>query len=205
MTCYIVGAGEFYGELCPVSGDLVIAADGGFDTLAKLGIKPNILIGDMDSIGDKAERSGIGFIRHPVEKDETDSYLAYREGLRLGYRDFRLYGGVGGRPDHTFANYSLLLGAKNDGCNITLIDKNFEIFVIKNEEVTLIGKEGATFSVFAFGGDAEGVTVAGAKYTCTDALLSESFPLGVSNSFLRGDVRISVTRGALLIMKETRE
>ncbi|MBR2432244.1 MAG: thiamine diphosphokinase, partial [Clostridia bacterium] len=77
-TCYIVGAGEFYGEFTPDSDDLVIAADGGYDSLLNRGIRPDVLIGDLDSI--KEMPNGIELIRHPVKKDETDMHLAYLEG-----------------------------------------------------------------------------------------------------------------------------
>lgn len=201
MTCYIVGAGDFFGEISPNPDDIVIAADGGYDTLKRIGVKPNLLIGDMDSIlTDQAD--GIEKILHPVEKDETDSYLAYLEGVKRGYRHFRLYGGVGGRPDHTFANYSLLLGAKLDGCEMTLVDKNYEIFVIKDENVTLSSSEGLSLSVFAFGGDAHGVSISGAKYSADDITLKESFPLGVSNSFGEQEVHLGVKNGALLVMMQ---
>ena len=106
-TCYIVGAGEFYGELNLSDGDIVIAADGGYDTLRELGVTPDLLVGDMDSV--KAVPTDIEKLRVPVEKDETDTYLCYLEGVRRGYSNFVILGGVGGREDHTFANFSLLI------------------------------------------------------------------------------------------------
>ncbi|MBQ8529297.1 MAG: thiamine diphosphokinase [Clostridia bacterium] len=274
--CYIVGAGEFYGELAPKKGDLVIAADGGYDTLRELGIDCHLLLGDMDSRkaknestlpkvegasvcsatvegasvcsglsesksvcsvtdesasvcsglgesksvrsatvegasvcsasveshGCKVEENALCSLVFPVEKDETDTHLAYLEGAKRGYTAFRVYGGVGGREDHTFANYSLLLYAKNRGHSMTLVGDGYESFVIKNESVTLSGRLGATLSVFAFGGRASGVNILGAKYEARDVTLSPEFPLGVSNSFLRGEVKLSVKDGALLVMRE---
>ena len=244
--CYIVGAGEFYGELAPQEGDLVIAADGGYDTLRALGIDCHVLLGDMDSrevkkedlrlssrsvsvcsvtgegepvcsaTGEgesvysasgessdcKTEENAFCSLVFPVEKDETDTHLAYLEGAKRGYTSFRVYGGVGGREDHTFANYSLLLYAKNRGHSMTLVGDGYESFVIKNESVTLSGRPGATLSVFAFGGRASGVNILGAKYEAKDVTLSPEFPLGVSNSFLRGEVKLSVKDGALLVMRE---
>ena len=137
-----------------------------------------------------------------MEKDETDTHLAYLEGAKRGYTAFRVYGGVGGREDHTFANYSLLLYAKNRGHSMTLVGDGYESFVIKNESVTLSGRPGATLSVFAFGGSASGVNILGAKYEARDVTLHPEFPLGVSNSFLRGEVWLSVKDGALLVMRE---
>ena len=254
--CYIVGAGEFYGELAPKKGDLIIAADGGYDTLRELGIDCHLLLGDMDSRkaknesllpkvegasvcsvtgesasvcsglseskpvcsatvegvsvcsasveshGCKAEENALCSLVFPVEKDETDTHLAYLEGAKRGYTAFRVYGGVGGREDHTFANYSLLLYAKNRGHSMTLVGDGYESFVIKNESVTLSGRPGATLSVFAFGGSASGVNILGAKYEARNVTLSPEFPLGVSNSFLSGEVKLSVKDGALLVMRE---
>ena len=199
-TCYIVGAGDFFGEIKPDNTDLVIAADGGYDTLCRLGVRCDLLIGDMDSLSakdSKAER-----IVFPVEKDETDMFLAYLTGVEKGYTDFRIYGGVGGRIDHTFANFSLLIYAKNAKNNATLIADGYEIFAIKNEKITLSGEIHKTFSVFAFGGVASGVSIRQAKYEAEDATLSPDFPLGVSNSFTDKECEIEVRDGVLLVMRE---
>ena len=199
-TCYIVGAGEFFGEIKPDKTDLVIAADGGYDTLCRLGVKCDLLIGDMDSLSSKD--SGVERIVFPVEKDETDMFLAYMTGVERGYTNFRIYGGVGGRIDHTFANFSLLIYAKNAKNNATLIADGYEIFAIKNEKIALSGKHGGTFSVFAFGGAASGVSIHRAKYGVENATLSPDFPLGVSNSFTDGECEIEVRDGELLVMRE---
>ena len=197
--CYIVGAGEFYGAITPDEGDLVIAADGGVDTLNRLGIRCDLLLGDMDS---RVGSTNSETLTYPVKKDETDTHLAYLEGVRRGYTSFRVYGGVGGREDHTFANYSLLLYAKNRHHTMTLVGDGYESFVIKNESVTLSGRGGATLSVFAFGGEAVDVSIIGAMYEARGVTLSPEFPLGVSNSFLDGDVTLTVGDGALLVMRE---
>ena len=200
-TCVIFCAGGFSALAEPVTGSYVIAADGGYDALLKMGLTPDVLVGDFDSV--KAVPEGIECVRHPTEKDETDTYLAYRIGVERGFFTFRVFGGVGGRADHTFANYALLLGAKNEGKNITLVDKNAEITVIKNEKVLLFGDAGKTVSVFAIGGDAKGVTLRGLKYEAEGINLSCAFPLGVSNSFInQGISEISVEDGALLIYRE---
>ena len=240
--CYIVGAGDFYGNPKPDSSDFVIAADGGLLHLIALGIKPNVIIGDFDSLDfdvflsvldtffsdDGEVRTRVKkyreklretknlfllekifepckIITHPVEKDETDMHLAYEIGKSKGYTEFCFYGGVGGREDHTFANYCLLLKVKNDKNQAYLIGKNAESFVIKNEKIKIFGKDGEKVSVFAFGGEAHGVSVKGLKYEANNVTLGMDFPLGVSNSFGKlGVGEISVTSGALLIMKETK-
>ena len=78
MTCYIVGAGDFFGELSPGADDLVIAADGGYDALKRRGVRCDLLVGDMDSI--RECDSTADTLIYPVEKDDTDTALAYREG-----------------------------------------------------------------------------------------------------------------------------
>lgn len=199
--CYIVGASEIYGSFSPCEGDLVIAADGGLDRLREFGITPNLIIGDLDSIsGDLPE--GIELLRHPIEKDETDSYLAYLEGVRRGYKSFVLYGCTGGREDHTFANYSLLLHAKINGNDMLLVSDCAEWRVIKNERITLRGRQGATVSIFAFGSECKGVSIDGLYYTAKDITLTEDFPLGVSNSFTDKEASVEVLSGTLLIMTE---
>jgi thiamine pyrophosphokinase len=224
--CYIVGAGDFYGTLDPKPDDLVIAADGCYLALKNRDIRCDILLGDMDSLSElknqpssqikcadisiqrlncatadpQAQKPEI--MKFKVEKDETDTHLAYLEGARRGYTEFMIFGGTGGREDHTFANYSLLLYGKNAGHRITLVGKDREFFVIKNEIVTLSGTIGKGLSVFAFGSVAEGVSIQGAKYEACQVTLTPDFPLGVSNSFIGNEVTVSVARGALLIMKE---
>lgn len=199
--CYIVGAGELFGSFSPSEGDLVIAADGGYDNLLSLGITPHVIIGDLDSV--RADLpDGIELIRHKVEKDETDAHLAYLEGARRGYTEFELYGGTGGREDHTFANYSLLLYAKNEGNNVKLVSENMDICVIKNERREFFGREGATFSAFAIGGVCRGVTIDGLYYTAWDATLTPEFPLAVSNHFKDGVATVEVRQGTLLIMTQ---
>ena len=198
-TCYIVGAGDFFGSFSPSKDDLVIAADGGYDTLCRLKIRCDLLVGDMDSLhSTKSETEKIVF---PVEKDETDTFLSYLEGVRRGYTDFCIFGGVGGRIDHTFANLSLLIYAKNAGHTMKIVADGYRIFAIKNEKIKLSSTPKSHLSVFAFGGDASGVSIRGAKYEANDIVITPSFPLGVSNSFISDTCEIEVRDGTLLIMQ----
>ena len=199
-ACYIVGAGDFSSPFTPCDDDLVIAADGGYDHLERFGIRCDILLGDLDSIKSTPEK--IKTVRFPVRKDETDAYLAYREGAKLGYKIFYIYGGTGGREDHTFANYCLLLYIKEQGNSGFLISDKARVSVVKNESVTVMGASGKHLSVFPFGKDAQGVTIKGAEYECENITLKSDFPLAVSNIFKDFPVNIEVKDGALLIMEE---
>ncbi len=198
--CYIVGAGDFFGEIQKKDGDMLIAADGGYEKIKELGLVPDVLIGDFDSLSELPDN--IKTIRHPVQKDETDMFLAYKMGAEIGYDRFALYGGVGGREDHTFANYCLLLKAKNENKHAVLFGNRTKVYIIKNEKIELFGDEGKTISVFPFGKDAEGVYIKGLKYEAENITLCSDFPLGVSNSFTKNKACISVEKGALLIIEE---
>jgi thiamine pyrophosphokinase len=205
-ACHLVGAGEFFGPLRISDGDLIVAADGGLDSLQACGIKPDALVGDMDSLSKKSTVPDIEIIRHPVEKDETDMFLAYEYGREKGYKKFFIYGGTGGRQDHTFANYCLLLMAKRQGNEAILVGDGVEIFAMENDKAEIFGSEGSSVSIFAFGvSEARGVYIKGLKYEAENITLSADFPLGVSNSFTAlGRGEISVDDGALLVMKENK-
>ena len=223
-----------YGEITPRENDLVIAADGGLDHLLSRGIVPDVIVGDFDSVAKHEcvandtvlsyvtayDRDGVSFgkseckigekkveiVKYPVEKDETDAYLAYLIGASLGYSDFALYGGVGGREDHTLANICLLLRIKNEKNNATLYGNGVKFFVLKNEKAKIFGRAGATVSVFALDGDAKGVSIRGLKYEASSVRLETARPLGVSNSFLSsGEGEIEVENGALLVAIYFRE
>ena len=200
MKCYIVGAGDFYGEFNPDKDDLVIAADGGYDSLIQHGVRCDLLIGDLDSI--KNSPDDIECIKHPVEKDDTDSFLAYREGAKRGYTEFLLFGGTGGRLDHTYSNLALLHYARLNGHRMTVVGEKERIVLIHNESLSFRLPNEKHVSIFAVGGRASGVTISGLKYSLSDAELSVEFPLATSNLSLGKEATVSVENGTLLIMME---
>ena len=197
--CYIVGAGDFAYPFIPKKEELVIAADGGYDTLTNHGIRCDVLVGDLDSVKDVP--SDIKILKYKREKDETDIALAISYGASLGYTEFRIYGATGGRQDHTFANYSLLFDAKRQGFNAKIVSEGTLISAIFEESVKIYGQNGGIFSVFAFGRKAGGVSISGAKYSLENAEIDPFFPLGISNEFKDAEVEISVSEGALLLMQ----
>lgn len=196
--CYIVGAGEL--PLLYISGknSLVIAADGGLEGLK--GIQPDIIVGDFDSLGYVPDSSKTVVL--PVEKDVTDMKYAVDLGTEKGYTTFVLYGGTGGRPDHTFANYALLCELAEKGKRGYLIGDGFITTAVANSLFKLPLKNEGTVSVFAAGDRAEGVTIKGLKYPLSDHNLAFSTPLGVSNSFIGEPAEVSVKTGAVIIMWE---
>lgn len=199
-ACIIFCAGEFDALAEPIQpDDFIIAADGGLRHLEALGIQPDEILGDFDSLGYTPADSRV----YPVRKDDTDAMLAIRRGLSLGYRSFLLYGGMDGpRPDHTLANYQALQFLASRGAWGYLIGKSYIATVIKNGALVFPPTEDGILSVFALGPDAAGVTLRGLSYPLTDATLTSGFPLGVSNHFTGRVAEITVREGSLLVLWE---
>ena len=200
-SCIIFCAADFHGLIAPLEkDDFIIAADGGLAHVEKLGITPNGILGDFDSLGYAPEGSTV----FPVEKDDTDAMLAVRKGLELGYQEFYLYGSLDGpRLDHTVANFQTLQFLADHGAYGYLIGKDYLVTVIKDGSIHFSSDCTGIFSVFCMGADAEGVTIRGGKYEAENATLSAGFPLGVSNHFEGKPVTVSVENGSLLILWDT--
>ena len=197
-TCIVFCAAGFDALVEPVaSDDFIIAADGGFVHTQKLGITPDIILGDFDSLGYTPDRANV----FPVEKDDTDAMLAVRRGLQLGYRKFVLYGSLDGpRLDHTVANFQTLQFLADRDAAGYLVGSGQLVTVVKNGSLTFpAGMEG-TISVFCMGKDAEGVTLEGLYYPLENGTLTAGFPLGVSNHFTGAAAAITVRNGSLLVV-----
>ena len=179
-------------------GDLVIAADAGIRLAERLGMEPDLTVGDFDSLGFVPQKGEV--IRHPVRKDDTDSMLAARLGLARGYRRFAFYGCYGARPDHTFANIQTLAFVAERGGFATMCCGDFTAAVFKDGAISFPADTEGHFSVFSLTEEAEGVTVAGGLYEAEQEHLRYDFPLGQSNAFCGKEVRISVLRGTLLVI-----
>ena len=200
-TCIIFCAADFHGLVAPIEkDDFVIAADGGLAHAKKLGLTPNGILGDFDSLGYTPEDSTV----FPVEKDDTDAMLAVRKGLELGYRQFILYGSLDGpRLDHTVANFQTLQFLSDRGAYGYLIGKDYIVTTVKDCTLRFSADCTGIFSVFCIGQDAEGVTIHGGKYDAENVTLSAGFPLGVSNHFEGREVTVTVQKGSLLVLWDT--
>ncbi len=199
--CYIIGAcNEFSSKfsLNRNKNDLIIAADGGFDTLKANGIKPDILLGDFDSITEIPEH--VKLIKHPVKKDDTDTFLAYKTAFEKGYKNFVVLGGVGGRVDHTIANIQTLLNIAKSGGRGFLIGKNSVMTTIFNSKIEFLENHTGNLGVFAQGSDAYNVNISGLKYEADNVTLKADTPMGVSNEFVGERAVIDVKNGALLVV-----
>lgn len=202
--CYIFGAGEQSSCDIRLSGsDFVIAADGGFDYLKKLGLRADIVLGDFDSLLNP-QNLPEDFIRYPKEKDDTDMMIAIKEGLARGYRTFHIYGGLGGRLDHTIANLQCLTFLAENQAVGTLYSDNYQITVIKDGTLSFAkdmpeNVPGNLCSVFSLSDISVGVSIQGLKYELDRVTLTNGFPLGVSNEFLGKKSFIHVEKGTLAV------
>ena len=203
MYCYIFGAmpiDTFDFEIS--KDDIVIAADAGILNTKKLNITPDFIIGDFDSLGYVPSDSST--IVHPVEKDDTDTILAVKLGLSKGYKSFRIFGGLGGRLDHTYANIQTAAHIAENGGNALFFGNKENLTVLKNSQIRFTKDNKGNISIFALE-DCENVNIKGTYYELENGTLSADFPLGVSNKFNNKDVTISVENGKLLIIWERQD
>src|SRR5512133_566542 len=146
-VCYIVCALPQNQTFSPKPGDLVIAADGGYAHMG--GIKPDLVVGDFDSLGYVPADEQV--VRHPAEKDDTDTMLAAIIGIERGYRAFVLLGGVGGRLDHTLANIQTLAFLRENGAHAALIGEGETITMLQDESLRFRAGLSGVISVFSVG------------------------------------------------------
>ena len=199
-ACIIFCAAGFDRLAKPISAnDFIIAADGGLVHLQNLELKPNEILGDFDSLGYTPADSLV----FPVEKDDTDTMLAVRRGLELGYREFILYGSLDGpRLDHTVANFQTLQYLADRDAVGYLVGTEQMVTVVRNSSLVFPESAEGTVSVFCLGPDARGITLENLQYPLTDGELTNGFPLGVSNHFIGKKARITVKNGSLLVIWE---
>ena len=200
-TCIIFCAAGFDGLLFPVPEDaLVIAADGGLRHTQALGIRPDVILGDFDSLGYVPDDSQV----YPVEKDDTDAMLAVRVGLERGCDFFLFYGAMDGpRLDHTVANFQTLGYLATHGARGALIGRDYIATVLCEETIDFSEDAAGILSLFCLGASAE-VTIEGLKYGLDHGTLTPDFPLGVSNHFEGKAARITVHDGQALALWDRR-
>ena len=194
-TCFIVGAGEENAlNIVKNDGDIVVACDGGLRYLDKYGYKPDVIIGDFDSLG--YVPTGKEVIKLNVIKDETDVGAA----LRLfgdKFDRFVLLCCGGGKISHTLANIQNAINVAKRKKEVFIYDKKEILTFVTDGKISFASGKGF-FSIFA-DGMCEGVTITNAKYPLSDAVLKSDFPLGVSNEFVGKTTEISVKKGTLTV------
>jgi thiamine pyrophosphokinase len=196
---------EFYRGFIEGAG-LIIAADGGAEIPAALGVLPHVLVGDMDSIGPGTAAAlrgrGVEVIEVEPEKDFTDTELAVRLAVDRGATDITILAAIGTRLDHTLANVSLLLFAHERGIGARIVNEDQEAYLLTADVTNPIaGTIGDTVSLIAFSDPVTGVTTHDLKYPLKDAELEMLSPLGVSNEISGKNPWVEFREGRLLLIK----
>lgn len=186
--------------------NLLIAADGGVLLLERLGIRPDVAVGDFDTAGPEAvtrlAAQGIETETHPVAKDYTDTQLAITVAIARGAAEIVVLGALGGpRYDHMIATALSLVAPAFAGTRILLVDPLHTVLALRGgESVTLRGTPGEYVSLLALTAEVTGVTGAGLLYPLP-ATFTLGDNIGVSNELTAPEATVTVNgTGALLVI-----
>ena len=193
---------------CAEQADKVYCADRGAQWAYQAGIKPDLVVGDMDSVNDdtldRVDADGVRTMRYPVEKDMTDTQIALEVAISEGARSVTLLGALGGRVDHTLAYISLMTSYHKRGIRVAIMDANSAMFV-GERTITFRAVKGSTGSIFPV---EEGVRVLrseGLYYPLNDLLIPTDGTLCISNRMISDRVIMDVRNGALLVIVTAQE
>ncbi len=205
---FIYTGGKVYAELVlekPTADDLVISADAGALLAKRLGVTPNIMVGDFDTLTHPDVPDGTELFRLPAEKDETDTQFAVSLALRRGVREIVMIGGLEGRLDHTLAFLAILenLWEQKDGHVSAIITsgKN-RVRFIRNSGVILPHSQYRYFAVIAADEQVKGVTIEGCKYPLKNHTLRRvNQGLTISNEIVGNCALIEIKKGGAWIIE----
>jgi thiamine pyrophosphokinase len=187
--------------------DLVVAADGGARCALDAGVVPDLVVGDMDSLGEEGvrevEEHGAALERHPARKDKMDGHLAIIAAAGKGATVLDLLCATGGSVSSFFAVPHILLAAGRMDLRATLVAGWGEAFVLEAGARAIAGGLRDAVSVFPLTGEARGVTLEGFSYPLENATLEIGDTLGFHNELVDREGWISVEEGALLVIHET--
>ena len=202
MHCFIIaGSPEASPEFIKgtVSGGFVICADRGYTYAKAAEIKPNLIVGDFDSYGEKLP-DHCEIVKLPTEKDDTDTMRAVKLAFDRGFKKFTILGAIGGRLDHSFANLCALAYISSRGGSGELLSEREKIVYLTQGEHSFDSLSGLTFSLFPFGCAEVEVEYFGAKYSSGVYRLSSENPQGVSNIFTENRSIIKIHRGNAVVI-----
>ena len=197
-TCYVFGALDG-GDIYIGNGDrFIVAADGGYEYLRRSGIIPDMAAGDFDSLG--YIPADVPCMVRPAEKDQTDTLLAVMAGFERSCDVFVIYGGIGGRIDHTLANIQTLTYIARRGARGYLAGQD-QVVSVFSGRMSFPGCMKGYVSVFAVDGRPL-VTISGLKYPLDRYEMDTAYPIGVSNEFTGTDAYIEAEGGFIAVVWE---
>jgi len=183
--------------------DLIIAADGGTHHCLSLGITPDVVIGDLDSLTaddiNGLQIASVEIIRYPAKKDQTDLELALKLAIDRGADEIVVIGAMGGRWDMSIANILLPAEQNLSGAIIRIIDGRHEIMLLRaGKEITFRGEKGDILSLIPLSRDALGITLSGLEYPLKNDVLRLGSSRGISNVLIRNSATVFLKQGLLL-------
>lgn len=199
-TCALVATVDFNADdFLSRNFDYVIAVDGGYAHLEKIGVIPDLVIGDFDSLGCVPKHPRVA--RFPVDKDKSDMELAFDRACVRNHDEIFVYGALAKRLDHTLANLQLFAKFSERGPYVTGIGDNFAVRILTGPDVFSLPENltKGIVSVFSANDCATGVFERGMKYPLEDARLTNRTSLGLSNELIGKPVSIGVEEGSLYI------
>lgn len=202
--CHIFAGGELGGvtrELRVLREGFVICADCGLRHAEKLGIEPDVVIGDFDSYSGEIPQTA-EVIRTVPEKDDTDTLMALKTAIERGYRQIYLYGALGGaRFDHAVANIQTMIYAREHGAELVLIGNETVSLQGAGERIYPRSRSDGYFSVFAVTESVRIAYMRGVKYPLEDYEMKQSFPIGVSNEITDEAACLCIESGLALVIQ----
>jgi thiamine pyrophosphokinase len=195
----------FYRRLA-ASADLVVAADGGAERLAGLGVRPGVVVGDFDSLSEERLAqltvAGVRIVRHPVRKDQTDAELAIAEAMRAGAEVIDIAGALGGSFDHSLGSMALLRYLAAVGVSARLVEPALSVTVAAApRRVVLLAAPGTRFSCLPLTERAV-VSLTGFDYELDHTALRADACRGVGNRVARAGAEVVVQAGAVVLVVE---
>ena len=188
--------------------DLIVAADGGARYALEAGVVPDLVVGDMDSLGEDlalvVERLGGSLERHPERKDKMDGQLAVLAARERGATAADLLCAVGGGLGALFAIPHILLAAERIGLRSTVVADRVRMFVVEAGYRSVEGEPQDSISIFPLSGPATGITLEGMEYPLENAILEPGDTLGFHNELIGSEATVSVEEGTLLVVHETK-
>ncbi|MCQ2520190.1 MAG: thiamine diphosphokinase [Lachnospiraceae bacterium] len=211
-TALIITGGEFSSPVIDFKYEYVIACDKGYVHAKKLGIKPDLVIGDFDSWSGDIP-ADIPVISLPVEKDDTDTMYAVKQALERGYSDIKVLCGLGGRMDHLLANIQTMGYVAANGGVCEFMDETNHIRTLSAgyakdskagskscASLSIPSRNGYALSLLSLTDRCEGLCIKGAKYNVENITLTNTFPLGHGNHWESDEITVSITSGILLVI-----
>ncbi len=177
----------------------IICADRGVSHAKALGIGPNLIVGDFDSLGYDPQ-ADCEVLKFKPEKDDTDLMIALKEAIQRGFKDISVYASLGGRLDHTFAAIQSLSYTLDHGVKARLVSDTDTAELFDAGKYFFERKDGFSLSLFSFGESVSDLSIKGTKYDAENISLSCSFPLGVSNKITSDKAEITFESGRLLVI-----